>query len=156
MLQRFDLREPHVSARLAGSTSVHGGTRSEERLLKDFFGCGQVGRYGRSDNHREPLCRFTVRRRSDLSDRIIPSFEVNPLVTAMSADFVKFAAIVRLMDQGVHLTVDGLVQLAGIVETMNRQQPSRFLKSSEAIRQPSRGDSRDEDMVLASWRHGGN
>ena len=110
-------------------------------LLKQFFGCGHVGRNDRHDNHREPLHRFTVRRRSDLSGRIIPFFEEHPLVTAKCADFVRFASIVRMMEQGVHLSVDGLVRIATITEMMNRQQPSRFLESSEAIRQPSHFDN---------------
>jgi hypothetical protein len=119
------------------------GVKSESamHLLKNFFGCGQVGRNDRSDNHREALSRFTVRRRSDLSDRIIPFFEVHPLITAKCADFSKFAEVVGLMNVGVHLTVDGLIRIAEISQTMNRKQPSHFLESSEAIRQPPRGDT---------------
>ena len=108
-------------------------------LLKQYFGCGHVDRHERHDNHREPLCRYAVRRLSDLEDRIIPFFEEHPLVTAKANDFVKFAAIVRKMRQGHHRDVDGLAEIAHIVETMNRRQPSRFLESSEAIRQPRRG-----------------
>ena len=109
-------------------------------LLEQFFGCGQVGRFVRHDNHREPLCRFVVRRLCDLEACIVPFFEEHPLVTAKANDFMKFATIVRFMAQGHHRDVDGLVEIAQIVETMNRRQPSRFLESSEAIRQPRRVD----------------
>ena len=132
------------------------GVKSDSamHLLKAFFGCGHVGRNDRSDNHRESLSRFSVRRRSDLSDRIVPFFEEHPLITAKHADFLKFAEVVRLMNEGVHLTMGGLVQIAKISQTMNRQRPSHFLESSEAIRQPPRVGSRGEDMVRAPWRHG--
>ncbi|MCA1607163.1 MAG: hypothetical protein LC775_17230 [Acidobacteria bacterium] len=40
------------------------------------------------------------------------------------------------MSQKVHLTVDGLTQIARVAQTMNFRKPSRFLESSEAIRQP--------------------
>ncbi len=110
-------------------------------LLEQFFGCGHVGRNDRHDNHREHLYRFTVRRLSDLSEHIIPFFEANPLVTAKYDDFIKFTGIVGLMEQGVHHSVEGLSRIAAITETMNRRQPSRFLESSEAIRQPSRFDN---------------
>ena len=116
-------------------------------LLKQYFGCGQVGRFVRHDNHREPLCRYVVRRIVDLEVRIIPFFEVHPLITAKASDFSKFAAIVRMMRQGRHLDGGGLAEIAKIAETMNRRQPSRYLESSEAISQPRRDDNRREDMV---------
>jgi len=50
---------------------------------------------------------------------------------------MKFAVIVRMMAQQLHLTAEGMSQIAQIAETMNRRQPSRYLESSEAIRQPS-------------------
>jgi hypothetical protein len=110
-------------------------------LLEQFFGCGHVGRNDRHDNHREPLYYFVVKRLPDLSDCVIPFFEANPLVTAKQADFAKFATIVHMMNQRIHLSVDGMTQIATIAPTMNRQQPSRFLESSEAIRQPSQCDN---------------
>jgi hypothetical protein len=95
-----------------------------------------------------------VRALRDLSNRIIPFFEENPLRTAKVREFRKFAAVIRMMESKVHLTMDGMIQIAKIVETMNHRKPSRFLESSEAIRQPTLLDRRVEDMVLAPWRHG--
>jgi hypothetical protein len=119
------------------------GERSVGALhrMRRYFGCGQVGRNGRSDNHREDLHRYTVRRLSDLSDRIVPFFEENPLVTAKRDDFMKFAEVVRMMDTKTHLREGGLSSIARIAQTMNRRQPSRFLESSEAIRQPPQCDN---------------
>jgi hypothetical protein len=84
--------------------------------------------------------RFTVRAIGDLEFRIIPFFEEHPLFTAKAVDFEKFAQVVRMMRSGVHLTAGGLAQIAAISQTMNRRQPSRYLESSEAIRQLSRFD----------------
>lgn len=136
------------SSRPSRSYKRNGACRSY--LLEQYFGCGQVGRFDRHDNHREPLCRYVVRRISDLEFRIIPFFEEHPLVTAKANDFIKFATIVRMMRLGHHRDVGGLAEIARIVETMNRRQPSRFLESSEAIRQPRRVDDRREDMVRTS------
>src|ERR1035441_6809029 len=114
------------------------GQRSVDVLhrMERFFGCGHVSRNGRHDNHREDLYRFEVRKLSDLLDCIIPFFKVNPLITAKRCDFDKFVSIVAMMCQGCHLTVEGLTEIATIVQTMNHRKPSRFLESSEAIRQP--------------------
>jgi LAGLIDADG endonuclease len=106
-------------------------------LLEQYFMCGQVGRQARHDNHHERLCRYTVRRLSELSGLIIPFFEEHPLVTAKADDFKKFAVVVRMMESGLHLYADGMVQIAEIAQTMNRRQPSRYLESSEARRRPS-------------------
>ena len=107
---------------------------------------GQVSSSGSSassthDNHREPLLRFSVKRRRDLIDHVVPFFEERPLVTAKQADFERFCAVLRLMEAGAHLTNVGLRQIAAHTERMNRRQRSRFLESSEAIRQPTRSDT---------------
>jgi hypothetical protein len=77
----------------------------------------------RYDNHREHLYRYGVRRRADLIETIIPFFESYPLHSSKQRDFEKFARCVRLIDAGLHMTREGLVDLAEIVETMNRQKP---------------------------------
>src|SRR5437764_9583354 len=60
------------------------GARSVSVLhrLKDFFGCGSVGRNGRHDNHREDLFRFRVSSLTGITGAIVPFFEANPLRTA--------------------------------------------------------------------------
>jgi hypothetical protein len=118
--------------------SVVQGARSVQVLhdLERFFGCGHVGRNARHDDHREDLYRYSVRSLGDLVETIVPFFEAHPLRTAKRDEFVRFAGVVRLMSRKVHLSVDGLAQIARVAEAMNHRKPSRFLESSEAIRQP--------------------
>ena len=111
-------------------------SRSALELLIEEFGCGRVIEQHRPSSHHEPLCRFSVKRRRDLVDRLVPYFEEHPLRTAKKADFVRFAAVLHMMEAGEHLELDGLRRIAQMTEQMNRRQQSRFLKSSEAIRQP--------------------
>ena len=110
------------------------------RALEDFFGCGVVSVNRRHDNHRQDVWRFGVRRLVDLRERIVPFFEANPLRTAKVGDFTSFAAVVALMSEGVHLTMDGLERIAAIAETTNRRKLSRLAESSETIRQPTHLD----------------
>jgi hypothetical protein len=137
--------------------SVVQGIRSVAVLyaLRRFFECGAVTVNRRVDNHRQDMARFGVRRLGDLSGCIIPFFEEHPLFTVKRNDFSRFSAVVGLMREGVHLRMEGLELIADIAETMNCRRPSRLAESSEAIRRPSDLDGSDEDMVLASWRHGG-
>jgi hypothetical protein len=44
------------------------------------------------------------------------------------------------VQERIHLSVEDLMQIAGIAETMNRRKPSQLVESSEAIRQPSHLD----------------
>ena len=106
-----------------------------------MFGCGQIIENRRNDNHRHPLLRFSVKRRSELTSVIVPLFEQHPLITAKRADFVAFASVLRMMEEGAHLTGDGLRRIAVLTEQMNRRGRSRFLESSEAIRRPARTDA---------------
>lgn len=121
--------------------------------LKRYFKCGGVYINRRHDNHKEHLYRYDVRSPHDLLAIIIPFFESNPLKTAKADDFRKWSSIVRLMGRGHHRTVDGMTEIAMIVQTMNTRKPSRFLGSPEAIRQPTLLDGRVEEMVQTSRRH---
>ena len=95
--------------------------------LKNFFGVGQVIINRRYDNHREHLYRYVVRKRSDLLNVIIPFFQQYKLRTAKSKDFESFVTCVKLIDQKIHLTRDGLIQIAEITQTMNRQKSRQEL-----------------------------
>jgi hypothetical protein len=118
--------------------TVSQGVRSVSVLedLEHFFGCGSVGVNRRHDNHREDMARFRVSRLGDLSRCILPFFEANPLRTAKADEFDRFATVVRMMELGSHLTVEGLRAIAAIASTMNHRKRSMLLESSEAIRQP--------------------
>ena len=122
--------------------SVTQGERSLEslELLRRFFRCGTVIRNGRHDNHREAMYRFSIRRGTDLRQRVVPFFESHSLRTAKGDEFLRFATILGWMDLGEHLHQQVLAELARAVETMNHRKASRYLESSEAIRQPSRLD----------------
>jgi hypothetical protein len=119
------------------SVTQAASSRSALEALRQRFGRGHLIESRRNDNHREPLMRYSVKRRADLTERIIPFFEEHPLVTAKQADFEKFAWVVGAMDAKMHLVIEGLRTIALVTETMNRRQRSRYLESSEAIRQPS-------------------
>jgi LAGLIDADG endonuclease len=111
-----------------------------ERLV-EVFRCGSIIENHRTDDHREPLLRFSVKRRDDLVAKVVPFFEERPLVTAKQLDFEKFASVLRRMQGGEHLSEAGLRAIAQVTERMNRKQRSRYLESSEAIRQPTRDDT---------------
>ena len=111
-------------------------------LIREFFGCGTIIPNRRRDNHNDLMLRFSVKRRTDLVQVVVPFFTDHPLRTAKRVDFSRFKLILDLMEEGRHLESDGLAEIATITETMNRRRRSRYLESSEAIRRPSHIDLR--------------
>ena len=116
-------------------------SRPALELLQQVFGCGQIIENRRHDNHRHPLLRFSVKRRSELVSVVVPFFEEHPLVTAKRSDFEAFASVLCMMQANAHLRADGLARIAALTERMNRRARSRYLESSEAIRRPARSDT---------------
>jgi hypothetical protein len=107
-------------------------TQGEQSLsclheIREFFGVGQVLANKRYDNHREHLYRYVVRRRSDLLETVIPFFRKHPMRSSKQQNFEKFTRCVEAIEAGRHLTVEGLVEIAEIAETMNRKKPRHEL-----------------------------
>ena len=112
------------------------GEKSIESLnvIKDYFGCGNIYINHRKDNHKENLCRYCVRSIRELSDKIIPFFQVNQLRTAKKFDFDTFVTIIELIKEKKHLNHEGMTKIAYLIQKMNRKVPARFLESSETTR----------------------
>ncbi len=106
------------------------GARSVGALetLQEFFGCGTIYRNTRRDNHREDVFRWCVRKGTDLRERVLPFMYQVPLRTAKAQDFELFVEVLGLMDAGRHLEIDGIAEIAMIVEGMNRRKPSSYLR----------------------------
>ena len=124
------------------SVTQAASSRAALELLVEEFRCGTMIESTRHDNHREVLLRFSLKRRSHLVERVVPFFEDHPLRTAKRLDFERFASVLRAMQTGARLEEEGLRWIARETEHMNRRQRSRYLESSEAIRQPPRTTSR--------------
>ena len=54
------------------SVTQAASSRPALELLVQEFGCGRVIENFRTDNHRETLLRFSVKRREDLLRRVVP------------------------------------------------------------------------------------
>jgi LAGLIDADG endonuclease len=122
---RVNRRGYTTGFQVAHEFAVTQGAKSISCLLrlKDFFGVGQVLVNRRYDNHKEHLYRYVVRKRQDLYETIIPFFLQYPMRTSKNSDFLKFAECLRQMMTYQHLTVDGLLKIVEIAETMNRCKP---------------------------------
>jgi hypothetical protein len=107
------------------------------QAVRTHFGVGRISSKGPGSE----VLTYTVQRRSELMEIIIPFFEKYPLKVKAS-DFRVFCEIVRLIDAGKHFTRDGFETIARLAYSMNEQgkQRARSLEqilkgSSETVRQ---------------------
>jgi len=96
-------------------------TQSERDLdvlkdIQEFFDCGKLFINKRYDNHKYNLYRFCVRKRSDLTNVIIPFFNQYPLLTKKSHNFITFSKVVNMMNQKQHLQATGLKKIAKLMD----------------------------------------
>jgi len=81
--------------------------------LKATFGCGVIRK-----NHGDRLA-FRVRDQKQLREIIVPFFQKHPLKSCKGADFKKFVKVLRIMERGEHLSLEGLEKIRGISNQMN-------------------------------------
>lgn len=90
--------------------------------LKKFFKSGVV-----RVNHDDRF-ELRVRKLEALQKTIIPFFQTNSLQTQKRFDFIKFSEVVRLMGEGAHLTVPGLIRIIDVASGMNRAEKHKALE----------------------------
>jgi len=87
-------------------------------LFRETLGCGSIRMNDRSRSSDRTLV-FVVRRRKDLSERVIPFFIRNPLLSSKRETFEHFVTIVEAMERDEHLTPFGFERLVRIAFLMN-------------------------------------
>ena len=100
--------------------------------IKNYFSFGNV-RINRKDHHGTRK-EFRVRGLENLN-KIVKFFEENELKTSKKKDFEIFAKVIQLMNNKEHLNKNGLDNIAKLISNMNRKIKSKYLESSETIRQ---------------------
>ncbi len=70
--------------------------------LREYFGVGRVYVNRRNDNHRENLYRYSVHRRQDLLERIIPFFREYPAAISKARRLREVRFLCRAVAGGQH------------------------------------------------------
>lgn len=98
------------------SLYIYQNVRDEVLLTKliDYFQCGRIDRASTTD-----VIRFTVSKFRDIIEKIVPFFQQYPLHGIKSKDFLDFCAIVKIMENKGHLTLEGLKKIRSLKSGMN-------------------------------------
>ena len=110
-------------------------------ICKDVFGCGYVSKKGGN-----PSCfTFCVDKISDLTQKVIPFFDIYRLIGEKYQNYLLFKQIVVEIERKTHKTKDGFLYLTDLAFQMNRNGKYRKItkkeiydsltESSETIRQ---------------------
>jgi hypothetical protein len=92
------------------------------KVQQFFGGIGSIGKSGK-------MVFYSVSSAKDLTNFIIPHFLQYSLLTQKLTDFLLFKAIVDLIVNKNHLTIEGLNQIINIKASMNRGL-SQIVKSN--------------------------
>jgi hypothetical protein len=93
--------------------------------FSDYFKIGVVSR-----NHGDRQM-YRVRGLSKLNQTIVPFFEKHSLKTKKRVDFIRFRRILIMMSRGQHLTVEGLLLIDKIRQTMNRGPETYLVRQQD-------------------------
>ena len=108
--------------------SQHVSSKQVLDLIQRHLDCGYI-KENHAANERDKTFVYVVRNRKDLLLKIIPFFERNQLHTEKQADFVLFAKIARLMQDGEHRKRNGAKKILALAYKMNRQGKYRRIRS---------------------------
>ena len=96
-------------------------------MMKAYFACGTI-RPDRSDR----TLKYEVRKVADLVEKVIPHFEVAPLLSGKRRDFEIFAEICRKVYSREHLIEGGFSEIVDMAAKMNPSGRRKY--SSEEIK----------------------
>jgi len=88
----------------------------DEQLMKSIISYFKVGKC----YYRNEAIDFKVTKIEDLTKIIIPFFDKYPIVGIKSQDYEDFKRVVELMNNGAHLTYEGLEKIRLIKSGMNK------------------------------------
>ena len=111
--------------------SQHCESKQVLELVQKLFGCGYI-----KENHpksKDKTLVYIIRNRKDLLLRVIPFFETYSLKTKKQKDFEIFAQIVRLVHQGQHRNIKGLLKIVDLAYKMNQSGQRRIRKKEDLI-----------------------
>lgn len=111
--------EFHISQRLSSKQVLN--------LIQEHLDCGYI-KENHAANNSDKIFVYVIRNRKDLPLKIIPFFETNQLHTEKQEDFILFAEIVRLMQDGGYRERYGVKKISSLAYKMNKQRKYRRTK----------------------------
>lgn len=98
------------------SVTQHSRDKELLELIGKYLNAGVV------NIHSENAYVFKITKLVDLTNKIIPLFEQNPIQGVKYLDYLDFCEVAKLMNEGKHLTAEGLDLIISIKNKMNTKR----------------------------------
>ncbi len=92
-------------------------------LMQKVFKCGFIRR-----DYSDKTLKFEVRSLEDLVSKVIPHFEMYPLLSQKQKDFKFFKQICLLMQRNLHTNKTGLLKIINLAFAMNPSGKRKYTK----------------------------
>jgi hypothetical protein len=121
----------NIGLQITPSFSVSQSTRSKEIILglQEFFNCGGIRK-----STRDGTLKFESRAIKDINQKIIPFFKRYPLYTTKWYDFEIFCYVCSMIQRGLHLNKDGMLEIVELVFQMNNVGQNRKYSKEEFLK----------------------
>jgi hypothetical protein len=97
------------------SISLHKNDLDILLQIKSYF-----GGIGNIIKERDNSLVYRVYNLKEISSVIFPHFDHFPLITQKRADYLLFSQVVKLMENGTHLTNEGLEKVLALKASLNK------------------------------------
>src|SRR5690606_34417473 len=114
--------------------------------LQSYFGVGRI----KQDIGNNAITYY-VNSVKDLNNIIIPFFNKYPLITQKRADFILFKLAIELINDGAHLTEEGLTKVVSIKASMNKGLSSKLKTVFPNITPIDRPLISDQEIPNGNW-----
>ena len=84
-------------------------------LLIKYLGSGKIEKHSKN-----PVINLAIVKFSDINNIVIPFFEKYPLKGTKQLDYTDWVKIAKIINEGSHLTPEGLDQIKILKTGMNR------------------------------------
>jgi hypothetical protein len=84
--------------------------------LQKFFGCGLI------IPSSKDCMRFVVQKKEDIFNKIIPHFNLYPLITSKGLNLDSFKKAAEIVKKGEHLKLEGLNKIIELKNLMNKKR----------------------------------
>lgn len=124
IISKHKTKKLGLDARLSFEIELRGDDRRILEEIRSYLGCGNIyelkyDRYGWM-----PHAKYSIRRLSDIRDKLVPFFKKYPLRGKKKKDFALFCkALEEVFEKKRHLTLEGIERLREIRRFMNKRRP---------------------------------
>lgn len=111
-------------ARLSFEIELRGDDRKILEEIQSHLGCGHIYELKYERYGWMPHAKYSIRKRNDIRDKLVPFFKKYPLRGKKAKDFVLFCqALEEIFEKKKHLTMEGINRLREIRRFMNKRRP---------------------------------